>query len=321
MSPMRAVLCVALLAATAVCAAQPLPGGTDECLARIEAQREAPSEQRAAAPLVLGDACPELAEDLQATRWSEALTNGSPLRELDAAAFVDLVALVERYREPQRPQPLSLTALDAALAELEDATPPAELSWWERGLEWLQEHLGRGRTDGDTRLGEWLAGISVSERLVRWLVLAAGLTLVGVTLVIVGNELRAAGVFGARRSARRMAVAGGDDGVQTAVRARTFADVRAAPIFERPVVLLGLVLEQWRRHGGGVIRPSLTHRELARETAQLDAAKRESLRAVLDAAERVTFGAWRPAESEVDEIMTHGEALLASWAADEAGRR
>jgi len=41
---------------------------------------------------------------------------------------------------------------------------------------------------------------------------------------------------------------------------------------------------------------------------------------VLDAAERVTFADWRPAEADVDSVLARGKQLLSSLAAEVASK-
>jgi hypothetical protein len=94
-------------------------------------------------------------------------------------------------------------------------------------------------------------------------------------------------------------------------------DVRRAPLARRPGLLFALLVAQLRRRSAAAIGDSLTHRELLGVAGTLGAAEGETFRTVVEAAERATFGGWRPAEAEMESLLARGEMLLERWAAAE----
>jgi hypothetical protein len=297
--------------------AQGLPSGVDDCLAKIKAPRapdaEAPPRRRGdptAAP-TLGEVCPDVAAALGDNPWGEALAGVSP-DDLETSAFVDLATLVARYERPpadvERPPPPGAAALDDVLAELK-LEKPAALTIWQRIQQWYDEHFGANGDEARGWLEKWLQRFAPSERLVSYFVIVLGIVLVAVTIAIVHNELRVAGVFRGG-VLRKYTPLGQSSGSEPQPRG-DFDDVARAPLARRPVLLLALVLQRLRARGVLPSRDSLTHRELL-HAARLSAPQSAAFGAVLDAAERVTFADWRPAEEDVGPVLARGRELLSS---------
>jgi len=304
--------------------AQGLPSGVDDCLATIgELPGPAVAGQRDRAPTparTLGDVCPDLAALLEGNSWGEALAGVSP-DELDTSAFVELTKLVDRYERPaagvRGPSQPSAAALDDVLAELKLEKPPP-LTIWQRIQQWYDEHFGASGDEARGWLGQWMQRFAPSEKFVSYLVIMLGIVLVAVTVAIVYNELRVAGVLagGVLRKYSPLAPVAPDSEPE---RPRSFDDVTRAPLARRPVLLLGLVLDRLRARGVPALRDSLTHRELL-GAARLSAPQSAAFGAVLDAAERVTFADWRPAEADVDSVLARGRDLLSSLSAEVASK-
>jgi hypothetical protein len=293
-------------------AAQSLPAGVDSCLALIRQQSNSaeaapPARAPPTEPPLLGDLCPDLAEAINDGPWGEAIA-GVWADQLSTSAFRELTELVPKYERPSSGEvELQTGSLDESLAALKLEKPTAELSIWGKIQRWFDEQFGaRG---GDTRswLQKWLEHLSPSERVVRYLVLVLGIALVVATVIVVVNELRVAGVLA------------GD--VPEDERVHDLDDVARAPLARRPVLLLALVLARLRERGKGSLRDSLTHRELVGAAAGLSGEQSSAFAAVVGAAERVTFGDWRPEQNDVDGIVARGRTLLASFAADEGAKR
>lgn len=318
---------VATAAALAAAAAyaQSLPPGADACLARIEQLRAAgaavadqPNAAPAAVPL-LGNVCPDFAATLAQSPWGDALVGASP-DELPTRSFVLLTKLVAGYGRPTaNRQELRTTELDDVLAELKLDEPTVAPTLWERVRMWLDEHVGGGNDVTPEWLAKWLKQLSPSERGVRYLVAALGILLVLATAAIVLNELRVTGLFG-RGVLRKYSPLGPSAPEPGETSARDWHDVVRAPLARRPALLLAIVLETLRKRGRAP-RDSLTHRELLRATTGLDAEQGAAFEAIVRAAERITFGDWRPVEHELDGVLARGRALLASFAKDQPKSR
>jgi len=319
-----AVSLVAVLAAAgaSVALAQALPPGVDNCLAGIEeanaaaaaAAKQSNAERTPA--VTLGDVCPEVAAALAENPWGKALAGVSP-DDLHAELFVVLNALVERYEHTpagaERPALPSAAALDEALAQLK-LEKPAPLTIWQRIQQWYEENFGARGDEARGWLETWLRRFAPSERVVSYLVIMLGIVLVAVTIAIVHNELRVAGVLG-RGMLRKYALLAPSSAESEPEHVRDLDDVARAPLARRPVLLLALVLDRLRARGGLSLRDSLTHREL-RGAARLSAWQSDAFGIVLDAAERVTFADWQPADGEIDPVLARGRELLSSLAAE-----
>jgi len=300
----------------------PLPAGVAACLAQIQARRAEPPRPQddgadaPAGPALLGDVCPELAAALDEGAWGEALVDVRA-EGLSTNAFEELARLVARYEQPPSVrESLSADSLAAALAALELREPDLQLSLWDRIQNWYDEHFGSGGSETGRWIQDWLSNLSVPELFVRYLVLALGVALVVATVVIVVNELRIAGVLagGALRKYSPLAARAAEH----EPRVHDFDDIVRAPLARRPALLLLLVLDRLKLRAATALRDSLTHRELAAAAGGLSAEQSDALRTVADAAERVTFGDWRPEPRDVDEVVARGRALVASLAAASA---
>jgi len=299
-------------------AAQSLPPGVEECVDEIRQQRLADADEEAPR---LGDVCAELAAAIDAGPWGRALSEVSA-DQLSANEFLELTALVAVYeRSGTGDFALRPETLDESLAALKLEKPLAELTIWERIQRWFDEQFGSRDADARSWLDKWLEHLSLSERIVRYLVVVLGLVLVVATVIVVANELRVAGLLG-RGVLGKYAPLEPSAREPADERPRDLDDVARAPLARRPVLLLRLVLERLRTRGRPPpLRDSLTHRELLRAAVGLSAEQNAAFAAVVGAAERATFSDWRPQEREVEGIVASGRALLESFAADEGATR
>lgn len=321
MSRLRFFFVSAVAAMAVICAAharaQSLPPGVEDCLAAIRQERSADAD---AEPPVLGDLCPDLAAAIDEGPWGEGLAQ-SWANDLSPNAFLELTELVAVYERPAAGEGFTLRSesLDESIAALK-LEKPAGLGLWERIQRWFDEQFGSRGQETKGWLEKWLEHLSPSERVVRYLMVALGLLLVVATVLVVVNELRVAGVLAGDvvRKYAPLERVGPETGQ---ARPRDLDDVARAPLARRPVLLLALVLERLRARGRPPLRDSLTHRELLGAAAGLSAEQNTAFAAVVGAAERVTFGDWRPEERDVDAVVENGRTLLASFAAEEGATR
>jgi hypothetical protein len=284
--------------------AQTLSEAADACLATIS---QAPPGDDDSDWLIRR--CPLAASLLAGSDWGEALGDYEAA-SLDPEQFAALVAFVARYEARATASgDLDTAALGQIVAELEPFVPPPELTLWEQVLRWFRERFG-----GDEGESGWLAGWLESISLPAWsleLVLwALGAVVVVGALAVVINELRQGGLFaGQERRGRR---AGAAAGAARSPRPRSLDDIRAAPTAAQPGLMLVFVLDRLRTAAAQAFPASATHRELAVAAAAANAEWREPLATISTAAERATFGRWRPAADELGPVWAAGERLLAS---------
>lgn len=320
MSRLRLLCSPALAALVAIGAApasaQSLPPGVEDCVALIKQDRAADAD---AEPAVLGDVCPELAAAIDDGPWGEALAQVWA-DEMSPTAFLELTELVTAYEQPAATAfaPRS-ESLDESIAALNLKKPPG-LTIWQRIQRWFDEQFGSPGEDTESWLQKWLEHLSLSELVVRYLMVVLGIVLVVATVIVVVNELRVAGVL-AGGVLRKYAPLDPSAREPAEAPPRDFEDVARAPLARRPVLLLALVLERLRGRGRVPLRDSLTHRELLGAAAGLSGEQSAAFGVVVGAAERVTFGDWRPEERDVEGIVASGRTLLASLSADEGAAR
>lgn len=312
----------ALLAAISAGAAsaQRLPDGVADCRSRLAGeQTEAPDAGAGgrAYPSRVGDLCPELAEAIDGGAWGGALADAGA-KDLTATSLGALAELAGGYVRPANAGPeLATAALDEALEELELRETPTSLSIWDRIQKWFDEHFGTQGDEARDWLERWLQDLSVPERVIRYVVIALGFLIVAATAVIVWNELRVAGVL-AGGALRKYAPLTRESAA--AEHPRDLDDVLQAPLGRRPALLLALVLDRLRERSQASLRDSFTHRELLGAARGLSAEQSKAFHVVVDAAERATFGGWRPDPPACDGLVESGRSLLASLSSEPTGR-
>lgn len=284
--------------------AQPTTEGVDECAAAIERQRY---EQDAEEYLRAGETCPALTAAIAGSVWNEALL-GSSAEDLSAQALVSLAELALAYEATTNASGIGVDSLDAVLASIREPDIAVEISLWSRFMSWLRELLGFGREGGSNWLAEWLQSIAIPGQVALAIVIAIGIGLLLVTIGIIVNELKEAGVLG--RRAAKAALPEGAAFADDAPRVSSIDDVRRAPLARQPGLLLMLIVDALRRYVP--IAPSTTHRDLMTATSALRATQREPYARVVTSAERATFGGWTPAPDDLEPLLASGESLLAS---------
>jgi hypothetical protein len=223
------------------------------------------------------------------------------LRELRQSLVRELTAAGagERVSSP------SVEGIHDVLASLA-RSDEGRSGWWARTKAWLRSVFERGEPAAEEG---WLARV-VGERgfsqTVIDLISYVALGLVAaLTVVIVVNELRVAGVFGRRR----LAVL---DNLPVPVGrgALTWDDVQKAAALQRAGLLLELVIA--RLAEGLRVRSvrGLTVRELTRAARLPDETDRERLLVLAETAERVRFGGVEVSSVEVAAAVEGGRVLL-----------
>ena len=289
----------------------------EACRARLDARSDVGIER-------IQKRCPELLPALAAAPWRELVprTLRERREEISAQSLGALIDLVRGAAEAApsgetSARKISTQPLAAVLDEL-GARGQQGATRWERFKRWLQElREGKEKTeDEESTLEKWSRQLSTSEgiaRVITWI----GYGLLGaLVLFVVVAELRAAGLFGARRRAaeRRRPEAEWR-------RRLMLADVAAAPLAERPGMLLKLLGEALTRAHRLPAADGLTAGAIARR-AQLDAeTDREELAGVAQTSERIRYAGQVPPEPALETTVEEAKALLARFARLSGGRR
>jgi hypothetical protein len=301
----RALVAFALVLAAAGGVAQ---AANDAALAVVDACR-AKLEARDVGMERVQRRCPDLLPALDKAPWRNLLPREMRERREEISAE-SLRALAELVRAADAAPLTGATPDHAKLATVLNALGAQGqegATRWERFRRWLKDKLER-REKEDAKADwreEWLRKMRTSEGV------AQVITYIGYGLVaalvawVVWGELRAAGLLGGtRRSAGRANPA-------AAWRRRLMlADVAAAPLVERPGMLLRLVGEALTRARRLPASDGLTAAAIA-QRAQLDAAAdRERLALVAEVSETVRFAPEAPADAALERTVREAKALL-----------
>ncbi|HEV7608167.1 MAG TPA: hypothetical protein VGO61_12565 [Steroidobacteraceae bacterium] len=263
--------------------------------------------------------CPELLPALAGAPWRDLLpqTLRERREEVSAESLRAMEELVRHatdsaeMREP--PSRERLTPVLAALGEKgqEGATR------WERFKRWLKEKLEKRKDDDETSaLEKWTRQFQTSEGIAQ-AITYIGYALVGMlVLYVIWSELRAAGILGGlRRTAAR------SNPAAQWRRRLMLADVTAAPLADRPGMLLRLLGEALTRSGRLPAAEGLTAAAIVRR-AHLDSEdERDELAGVATIADSVRYGERQPADEALEGTVAAARRLLEKFARLAAGKR
>ncbi len=252
----------------------------------------------------LEEECPGLTRALEQSGYLALLSTAS--RDgLNAYDLSDLLQLDYRYEEAA-PRDVEVGTLAPILDSLSAQQPERPLTWFERFKRWLRSMLERRRDSSDDWLSRWLDNVDIPSAVGRAILFASIALIIGLTILVIVNELRAAGVFRKRRGtldadviAGGTAAAAGDDS----------ADLDALPVDRKAQVLLRMLVRTLVQSGRLRTERSLTHRELCARAAFDDAQQRESFRRVAALAERTVYGVGDVPAAEVEPVVAAARAL------------
>lgn len=253
---------------------------------------------------MLEEQCPGLTRALEQSGYLALLSTAS--RDgLNSYDLSDLLQ-VEYWYDEAAPRDVEVGTLAPILDSLRAQEPERPLTWFERFKRWLRSVLERRRDSSDSWLSRWLDDVDIPSAVGRAILFASIVLIIGLTILVIVNELRAAGVFRRRRGtqdaeliAGGAAAAAGDDP----------ADLDALPVDRKAQVLLRMLVRTLVQSGRLRTERSLTHRELCARAAFDDAQQRESFRRVAALAERTVYGVGEVSAAEVEPVVAAARAL------------
>ena len=262
--------------------------------------------------------CPELMPALASAPWRDLLPQ--TLRERrDEISAESLRALEELVRKAGSGATLrdapSREKLEPVLAEL-GAKGQEGATRWERFKRWLKEKLEKRKDDDEaSALEKWSRQFQTSEGIAQ-AITYAGYVMVGVlVLFVIWSELRAAGLLGGTRRAR------GAEGPAAQWRRRLMlADVAAAPLADRPGMLLRLLGEALTRAERLPAAEGLTAAAIVRRASLDSEQERAELAQVATTADTVRYGSNPPPDEQLEGTVTSAKALLEKFARLAAGK-
>jgi hypothetical protein len=246
----------------------------------------------------LEQACPELGPALESIGIRPLIAATS--REKITPASLPSVLVLNR--ESQREGP-DVRRAAAALQGVADG--PVSQSRWARLKAWLLERL-TGNSSSAQWLSDWLTKHSPSAAMLKVVLYALFALVVVAAVVVVINEMRAAGFL--RRRASHGSVVARVQHV-TASGNLTLADIRDVPVPMRPALLFRLLVEGLIRTERLPADRSLTHRELRHRAQWSDESQRATWEQLALLAERQIFSGSTLRTDEIGTVLEDAERL------------
>ena len=300
---MRFIALLVLLAAAPAAWCQ--AAGQDERspLAVIEACSDSADEDSFGLD-ALEEECPGLTQALEESGYLPLLSTATR-DELGVYDLTDLLQVDAWYQEPAA-RDIDVGKLGSILDALQAREPERPLGWFERFKRWLRTMMERQEgSSPDNWLSRWLERSDVSDAVAKIILAVALIMILALTIFVIINELRAAGVFRERRKQEDEAVAvGAMRGVGDAAE-----DLSALPADRKASMLLRMLVTTLVRSGRLRLERSLTHRELSARARFDDASQREAFQRVAALAERTVYGSHDVPAEEVEPIVAAAREL------------
>jgi hypothetical protein len=284
----------------------------DQCVARLDPVRDVGYERIAAR-------CPDLAAQLERSGWSAWLPASwkDPRNDLSAGGLRELRRVVSRELAAQAVERAPrVEPLREILADLGD-TARERSGFWARFKAWLRSLFERrDRDEGPGWLSRLIERVGLSQAVIEIVTYVALAMIVALAVVIVLNELRAAGFLRRKRAPSRGSAQEMADGRRIA-----WHDIERAALADKPSLLFDFIATRLTQLGRLPPPAALTAREVVRAAELPDDVDRSKLAELASTAERVRYadGPVSPeiVESAVEkgrELLTHIEAQGAEGA-------
>jgi len=253
--------------------------------------------------------CPGIRAALRNAPWRELLpgTLGERREQISAASLGALAELVKRSSDAALRRAAPDRQLLAGVLEGLGAEGQQGTTRWERFKRWLKQKFEDRKDDSESMLEKWSRQFRTSEGVAQAITdLGYGLLMALVGYVIFA-ELRAAGLFGGVPGSQRQAAAA------QWRRRLLLTDVLAAPLAERPGMLLKLLGEALSRAHRLPAPEGLTAGAIARRAQLEDEADRARLARVAAAAEQARYASQPPGPADLEEAVDTARGLLARF--------
>lgn len=301
----RLVLTILLLAAPA--AWSQAAGEPAAVLAAcIEASAEAETETLEE----LEVECPGIEHALVEMGYAPFISE-SQLDELGWYNLQELQALRQRYAQAAAGADVRTDSLAPILNALQDKEAERPPTWFDRLKRRLRDLFDR-QGESSSWLNNWLADKELPGSVREFIVYAVVFISVVLAILVILNELRAAGVLRRRAGAAKQSPAAPGKPVTSEL---TLADLESAAPGDRPSVMLRLLVAALVQRGRLRADRSLTHRELTARVALEDAGQRESFARVASLSEKAVYSGGTVPIEEIDAAVAAGRTLIAALAA------
>jgi hypothetical protein len=249
--------------------------------------------------------CPGVTRALEQSGYLPLLSTASR-DELDSYDLSDLL-FVDSWYDDAAPADGNVDVatlgpiLDSLRAQ-ESERPPG---WFERFKRWLRSMLEQPSGSPDNWLSRWLEEAKISNLVATGILYVALAMILGMTILVIVNELRAAGLFRSRRKTQPDQFAVG----VAAAAEDAAADFDTLAVDRKASMLLRMLVATLIRSGRLRTERSLTHRELCARARFDDARQRESFQRVAALAERTVYGSSEVPAEEVEPIVAAARDL------------
>ena len=275
----------------------------DACISQLDAQVDVGYDRIAAR-------CPSLARTLEQSVFAQWLPQGwkESRNNLSAGSLAELRTVMERERTTQATSRAPrVERLGEILATLGDQRAQGTGAW-SRFKRWLRELMERqDRPEGEGWFDHMVSRVGISEVIVEIITYICLGAVVVLALIVVFNELRAAGWLGGRARAPR----GEEEAGALALRAQpTFGEIERAPLIERPRMLLGLIAAKLTALRRLPPASALTVRELAQSAQLYDSRDRERLISLAQITERARYAESGVPTDSLEAAFVQGRELL-----------
>jgi len=306
---MRGLLCAALLGFTApllAAEADPLAvarKAIDDCTPLLDAQVDVGYDRIAAR-------CPGLAQALERSGIEQWLPQGwkEKRNNLSVGSLTELRSLMDRelatHTNGRRPR---VERLNEALAGL-GVQHQRDNSTWLRFRKWLRDLLERrDRSDNEDWFDRMVHRVGLSDAIGEIVTYVALGAMVLLALIVVLNELKAAGLLGRRAKA---ADEERNTDLASARPLPTMSEIERAPLLERPRMLLELIAARLTAIRRLPPAAAMTVRELSRAVNLDGTQDRERLATLAGAAERARYAAGGVTTATLESACADGRELL-----------
>ncbi len=280
--------------------------GQDErsALEVIDQCRESVDEE-AIGLTALEEECPGVTRALEQSGYLSLLSTASR-DELDGYDLSALLFVVDWYEEAApTDRDVDVATLAPILERLRSQTAERPLTWFERFKRWMRSMLERQEGSSDNWFSRWLEETKISNLVATAVLYAALVLILGLTIFVIVNELRAAGVFRKRTKTQHDQVAAGI----AAADEDAAADFDTLAVDRKASMLLRMLVATLIQSGRLRTERSLTHRELCARARFDDVRQRESFQRVAALAERTVYGSSEIPDEEVEPIVAAARDL------------
>ena len=309
---LAAVFTFAACAAEAADLPAELPHGRiDACLSRL-GELAATEDRPASHAYNIKKHCPELAAGL-ASSFDTGDRGSLNIDVVSIEGLRDLRTYAAGFESSQATSVVfspNYESLDALLAEIL-VEERIDDSLFDRFVHWLESHFRDGESPKLEKFFDWLTDLDAPPWLGELILKTSIVLIVLLALMVVGNELRLAGVMRRIRRPRDRPMRGEKAKPATRVRRLSFEELRDLPPRRMAAAALELVTESFAERGWLSSSASLTNGERVAQIAEGHGELAGRFSDIVRAIEEVVYGDRPPGEEARNWLLESAGDLIA----------